>query len=112
MRNTVSCLPLSQHFASTICLFFLLQCLLLSEQALVRPELNVQRFRGGLVFKAHRLCVSLHSRLGSNKEEEGKPLGVATEMVSQRTYTTSQDISPRVNFPVRQNRVKTKKLDL
>jgi len=32
---------------------------------------NVQRFRGGLVFKAHRLCVSLNSRLESNKEEEG-----------------------------------------
>jgi len=31
----------------------------------------VQRFRGGLVFKAHRLCVSLNSRLESNKEEEG-----------------------------------------
>ena len=31
---------------------------------------NVQWFRGGLVFKAHRLCVSLNSRLGSNKEEE------------------------------------------
>jgi len=30
----------------------------------------VQRFRGGLVFKAHRLCVSLNSRLESNKEEE------------------------------------------
>ena len=29
-----------------------------------------QRFRGGLVFKAHRLCVSLNSRLESNKEEE------------------------------------------
>ena len=28
---------------------------------------NVQRFRGGLVFKAHRLCVSLNSRLESNK---------------------------------------------
>jgi len=26
--------------------------------------------RGGLVFKAHRLCVSLNSRLESNKEEE------------------------------------------
>ena len=32
---------------------------------------NVQRFRGGLVFKAHRLCVSLNDRLESNKEEEG-----------------------------------------
>jgi len=31
---------------------------------------NVQRFRGGLVFMAHILCVSLNSRLESNKEEE------------------------------------------
>ena len=31
---------------------------------------NVQRFRGGLVFKAHRLCVSPNSRLESNKEEK------------------------------------------
>ena len=30
----------------------------------------MQRFRGGLVFKAHRLCVSLDTRLDSNKEEE------------------------------------------
>jgi len=30
----------------------------------------VQRFRGGLVFKVHRLCASLNSRLESNKEEE------------------------------------------
>jgi len=29
----------------------------------------VKRFRGGLVFKAHRLCVSLNSRLESNKED-------------------------------------------
>ena len=33
---------------------------------------NVQRFRGGHVFKAHRRCVSLNSRLESNKEEEKK----------------------------------------
>ena len=26
---------------------------------------------GGLVFKAHRLCVSLNSRLESKKEEDG-----------------------------------------
>ena len=32
--------------------------------------INVQWFRGGLVFKARRLCVSLNSRLGSNVEEE------------------------------------------
>ena len=31
---------------------------------------NVQRFRDGLVFKAHILCVSLNSRLESNKERE------------------------------------------
>ena len=31
---------------------------------------NVQWFRGGLVFKAYRLCVSLNSRLESNKKEE------------------------------------------
>jgi len=30
----------------------------------------VQRFRGGLVFKALGLCASLNSRLESNKEEE------------------------------------------
>jgi len=39
------------------------------------PELwvlhrNVLRFRGRLVFKAHRLRVSLNSRRKSNKEEE------------------------------------------
>ena len=32
---------------------------------------NVPRFRGGLVFKAHRLCVSLNSRLERNKKEDG-----------------------------------------
>ena len=30
----------------------------------------MQRFRGGLVFEARRLCVSLNSRLESNKEED------------------------------------------
>ena len=34
------------------------------------PRDTADRFRGGLVFKAHRLCVSLNSRLESNKEEE------------------------------------------
>jgi len=32
---------------------------------------DMQRFRGGLVFKVHRLCVSLNSRLENDKEEEG-----------------------------------------
>ena len=31
---------------------------------------NVQRFRGGLVFKSHRRCVSLNFRLESKNEEE------------------------------------------
>ena len=31
---------------------------------------GVQQFGGGLVFKDHRLCVSLNSTLESNKEEE------------------------------------------
>ena len=31
---------------------------------------NVKRFRGGLAFKAHRICVLPNSRLESNKEEE------------------------------------------
>jgi len=38
----------------------------------VRAKRDEQRFRGGLVFKAHRLCVSLNSRLESKKEEEKK----------------------------------------
>jgi len=37
----------------------------------------VQRFRGGLVCKAHRLCVSLNSRLESNTAEEEDCLGRA-----------------------------------
>ena len=33
---------------------------------------KLQRFRGGLVSKAHRLCVSPNSRLESDKEEKKK----------------------------------------
>ena len=36
---------------------------------------DVQQFRGGLVFKAHRLCASRNSRLESNEEE--KRMGLA-----------------------------------
>jgi len=39
----------------------------------------VQRFRGGLVCKDHRLCASLNSRLESNKEEEKIDLGHADD---------------------------------
>ena len=40
---------------------------------------NVKRFRGGLVFKAHRLFVSLYSRLESSKEDE-EGLGLSTPL--------------------------------
>ena len=39
------------------------------------------RFRGGLVVKAHRLCVSINSRLESNKEEERLGMGTQQEPV-------------------------------
>jgi len=59
----------------------------ISEQLLHR---NVQRFRGGLVFKAHRLCVSLNSRLESNKEEEetGRFRSRGKASVRARAWTT------------------------
>jgi len=38
------------------------------EPSVSQAELGVGRYRGGLVFKAHRRCVSLNSRLESNKE--------------------------------------------
>ena len=43
---------------------------------------NGQRFRGGLVFKARRLCASLNSRLESNQKNEKikKTLRIAHEM--------------------------------
>ena len=47
----------------------------------------MQRFRGGLVFKAHRLCVSLNSRLESNREEG---LGVETHILSFSFQVYSQ----------------------
>ena len=43
------------------------------------------RFRGGLVFKAHRLCVSLNSRLDSNKEEEEEGGAIAEAMRRDQT---------------------------
>ena len=43
---------------------------------------NVQRFRGGLVFKPHRLCVSLNSRLESNKEEADSRVDHSTPSAS------------------------------
>ena len=42
----------------------------------------MQLFRGGLAFKAHRLGLSLNSRLESNKEEEEKYLPDVVDEVS------------------------------
>ena len=44
----------------------------------------MQRFRGGLVFNAQRLCVSLNPRLESNKEEE------RTSVISQNKTATER----------------------
>ena len=76
--------------------YMVLGATVLGEEDLARPEVQpaphhvvrrepeqddvldsgVQRFRGGLVVKAHRLCVSLNYRLESNKEEQN-PASVA-----------------------------------
>ena len=49
------------------------------------PAANIQWFRGGLVVKAHRLCVSLNSRLESNKEEEDTDERVRRECRAKST---------------------------
>jgi hypothetical protein len=49
----------------------------------------VKRFRGGLVFKAHRLFVPLNSRLSSDNEEEA-----AQTKGTGRTTTRSQEFAP------------------
>jgi len=68
---------------------------------------NVQRFRGRLVCKAHRLCVSLNSRLESNKEEEGMVNCVlrAVPMSSKLgTYKTVKARNKTVRPEMRQSR--------
>ena len=47
-------------------------------------HINVQRFRGWLVFKAHRICVSLDSRRESNKEDEGEGSTCRVQSVGSR----------------------------
>jgi hypothetical protein len=51
----------------------------------------LQRSRGGLVFKAHRLGVSLDSRLEGNKEEERDrgllSFQTITESLSQSAFS-------------------------
>ena len=56
----------------------------------------MQRFRGGLVFKAHSLCVSLNSRLESNKEEERK----APELPAEVGLATSLSVWLAVSMSV------------
>ena len=50
---------------------------------------NVQRFRGGLEFKEHRLCVSLNSRLEGNKEEEETGLDEEARLEPPASYAAS-----------------------
>jgi len=54
----------------------------------------VQRFRSGLAFKAHKLCVSLNFRLQSNKEEEEVTItmaGWSTAKVPPPTSLSTRD---------------------
>jgi len=55
---------------------------------------NVQRLRGGLVFKAHRLCVSRNSRLESNKEEAAEKSW--SERSSSKKLQIEQKYSPNL----------------
>ena len=60
----------------------------------------MQRFRGGLVLKAHRLCVSLNSRLESNEEEEkyflrsGRAAGTSRKWLLKKwsSFLTTQKV--------------------
>jgi len=74
-------------------------CTSLLEMDLALPTLErvlyqrVQRFRGGLVFKARGLSVSLNSRLESKKEEEV----VYQSVTISRWMSISSDMSPRAS---------------
>jgi len=57
---------------------------------------NVQRFRGGLVLKAHRLRASLNSRLESNKEEKKVCTSVAWTKRGASPLRVSGFISQKV----------------
>ena len=68
---------------------------------LMRKQLtaNVQRFRGGLVFKAHRLCVSLNSRLERNKEEERAGTLRCCHLKTARNTTLLSGSTARLPIP-------------
>jgi len=52
----------------------------------------VHWFRGGLVFQAHRLCVSLNSRLESNKEEEDQD---SKQLRSRKHHAWRRESNPQ-----------------
>jgi len=56
--------------------------------------------RGGLVFKAHRLCLSLSSRLESNKEEEEEE-EVQVRPSCSRGFVVDSRIHRSTNLPIR-----------
>jgi len=76
---------------------FRVQCLWFREQLLHK---SVQRFRGGLVAKAHRLCASLNSRLESNKEEEGVGFTASSLALCPTRACRDESAVPN-NLPVR-----------
>jgi len=64
-----------------------------------------ERFRGGLVFKAHRLCASLNSRLESKKEREfGSPLCGVRAVVSSKPENQTLKPTPCSPSPNTQTR--------
>ena len=53
----------------------------------------MQRFRGGLALKAHRLCISLNSRLESNEEEEEEEEGRPRRIKVQGAALSVEDLN-------------------
>ena len=59
-------------------------------------HINVQRFRGGLAFKAHRLCAFLNSRLDCYWEEEKSLTNLGVEFDARSSSDkTLQSTSPQ-----------------
>ena len=66
---------------------------------------NVRRFRGGLAFKAHRLCVSLNSRLESTKEEEERVSERVAPIPQRGDFTSYRGTSLIRNRPPHRNAI-------
>ena len=59
----------------------------------------MKRFRGGLVFKDHRLCVSLNSGLESNKDEEKSiRLGLIIEWNNPRRTLRGEQMAADASY--------------